>query len=106
MMAVSIQDDEHKDRGRCDCILTSDEHLYFVELKNEKERWLSDAIEQLESTVQFYIASHDISAFKHKKAFACNKRRAHFQEIDNEKNLSFFRKYKVRLDAQADIIIL
>jgi len=41
-----------------------------------------------------------------KKAFACNKQHKHFQEIDNELNLRFFKKYKVRIDVQADIIVV
>lgn len=101
-----IKDNEQKSRGRCDGMLTSDEHLYFVELKNEAKNWLTGAVEQLESTVQFFIESHDISRFKHKKAFACNKQHKHFQEIDNEFSLTFFRKYKVRIDAQAEIIVI
>jgi hypothetical protein len=101
-----LKDGEHIGRGRCDGMLTSDEHIYFVELKDQAKNWIADAIEQLESTIQFYIESHDIHKYKHKKAFACNKQRKHFQEIDNELNLRFFRQYKVRIDVQADIIII
>lgn len=101
-----IKDNEHQGRGRCDGMLTSDEHIYFVELKDEARSWKADAIEQLESTIQFFIESHDINIYKHKKAFACNKQHKHFQEIDNELNRSFFRKYKVRIDVQAEIIVV
>lgn len=101
-----IKDSEHKGRGRCDGLLTSDEHIYFIELKDQDKGWASDAIDQLESTIQFFIDNHDIDIYRHKKAFACNKRRKHFQEIDNEFNLKFFRKYKVRIDVQAEIIVV
>ncbi len=101
-----IKDNEQQGRGRCDGMLTSDEHLYFVELKNEAKSWITGAIEQLESTIQFFIESHNINEYKHKKAFACNKQHKHFQEIDNEFNRSFFRKYKVRIDLQAEIIVI
>jgi hypothetical protein len=101
-----IKDNEQHGRGRCDGLLTSDEHIFFVELKDQAKDWITDSIEQLESTIQFFIESHNINEYKHKKAFACNKQHKHFQEIDNEFNRSFFRKYKVRIDLQAEIIVI
>jgi hypothetical protein len=101
-----IKDNEETGRGRCDGMLTSSEHIYFVELKDVKPPWITGAIEQLESTIQFFIVNHDINRYRHKKAFACNKKRSHFHEIDNESNLNFFRTYRVRIDVQAEIIII
>jgi hypothetical protein len=101
-----IKDNEERGRGRCDGMLTTSEHIYFVELKNQAKDWISDSIEQLESTIQFFIGNHDISKYKHKKAFACNKQHKHFQEMENELNKNFFRKYKVRIDVQAEILII
>lgn len=101
-----IKDNEEIGRGRCDGLITSDEHIYFVELKDAKPPWISDAINQLTSTIHFFIANHDITIYKHKKAFACNKKRGHFQEIDNEFSLKFYREYKVRIDIQGDILII
>ncbi len=101
-----IKNYEYPGRGRCDGILTSTEHLYFVELKDMTKSWITEAVEQLESTIEFFKESHDINEFRHKKAFACNKRHSHFQEIDNEFNLAFFRKHKVRIDIQAELIII
>ena len=98
---------EQPTRGRCDCMLTSENHIYFIELKNVRTSgWIPDAIKQLESTVQFFNESHDIRKFRHKKAFACNKKHKKFREIDNELNLRFFKTYKVRLDIQAEIIVI
>lgn len=101
-----LHDSDFIGRGRCDGLLTTDEHIYFVELKSQARNWISDAIDQLESTILFYIADNDISGFKHKKAFACNKKYRRFQEIDNELNIRFFRKYGIRIDVQAEIIVL
>ena len=100
-----IKDDEEPGRGRCDCMLTSTEHLYFVELKVVSKGWLTDAIGQLESTIKFFNEFHTTS-FKHKKAFVCNKSHRHFQEIDNEFNLRFFKNYGFRIDVQAQIIMV
>ena len=101
-----IQDHEKPGRGRCDGMLTSYEHIYFVELKDEAKGWITRAIEQLESTIKFFMDKHTIGVYKHKKAFACNKKHRHFQEIDNEFNLRFFRTYGVRIDFQAEIIFV
>ncbi|CAD5283814.1 MULTISPECIES: hypothetical protein [unclassified Imperialibacter] len=101
-----VKDDELKGVGRCDGMLTSNTHLYLIELKDQVKKWIPGALEQLESTIKLFIANHDISAFRHKKAFACNKRHRHFEEIDNELNLHFFRTYGFRIDVQVEVIIV
>ncbi|MCW3804410.1 hypothetical protein [Plebeiibacterium marinum] len=101
-----IKDKEEEGRGRCDGMITSDDHIFFIELKDEKKDWIQDAISQLESTITFFKDHHDIEIFKYKKAYACNKRKKIFKVIDNEENLRFFRKHKVRLDVQAEIIVV
>ena len=99
-----IQDHEEVGRGRCDAMLTSDELLYLAELKDRgSSSWRADAIEQLKSTIEFLRQHHDLTPFRHKKAFACNKKRQSFQQIDHEEKLRFFREYDFRLDLQATI---
>jgi hypothetical protein len=99
-----IKDNEEPGKGRCDGILTSTEHIYFVELKDQRADWISDAIEQLESTIEFFIKNHDITIYKHRKAFACNKKHPRFQKTENALNLRFFRTYGVRLVTQAEVV--
>ena len=99
-------DHEYPDRGRCDGMLTTDQHLYLVELKEQVPPWQSHAKEQLLSTIQFLLDTHDISQFKKRKAFACNKKRAAFVEIDNEENAKLFHETGFRLDIQAEVLIL
>lgn len=101
-----IKDNEQIGRGRCDGMLTSDEHLYFVELKNANSPWQTDAIEQLESTIQFFKTNHNIDAYRYKKAFACNKKKEKFRVIDNEFNIRFYRTYGFRIDIQAEILVV
>ena len=101
-----IKDDEQQGRGRCDGMLTSSELIYFIELKNKARSRIIDAIDQLESTIKFFIENHDTSKFRHKKAFTCNKHHKPFKVIDNELNSRFFRTYGFRIDAQAEIIVI
>lgn len=101
-----INNNEEIGRGRCDGMLTFDEHLYFVELKDQIKGWITDAIGQLESSIRFFKEYHPEVIFKHQKAYACNRKHRHFHEIDNERNLQFFRKYGFRLDVQSEIIVI
>lgn len=91
---------------RCDCMLTTRDHLYLVELKNETKGWKSGAIAQLVSTIQLYIQTHGKGSFRHRKAFACNRQFPRFQEVEHELNLRVFREYGFRIDAQATIVVI
>lgn len=101
-----IQLNEHRGHRRCDGMLASDEHLFFVELKDQRSGWIEEAIAQLESTIQLFIESHGRPIQKHRKAFACNKAHPHFFVFDNERNRRFFSTYGFRLDVQAEIIVV
>lgn len=96
-----------KDQHRsCDGMLTTSEKLYLVELKNKGSSWISDGIEQLESTMNLIIASgEDLSRYRYKKAFVCNRKHRHFEELGNERNLRIFRTYGFRLDVHATVKI-
>ena len=101
-----IQDGDEPSRGRCDGTLTTEDLLYLVELKDKKDDWQSHAIEQLASTIRFLRDHHDLTRFRHKKAFACNKRHKPFAHIDNERMLRFHRNYGFRIDVQATVLII
>lgn len=101
-----IQDGDAPGRGRCDAMLTTKDVLYLVELKDQNSKWRTHAIEQLESTIQLLLAQHDLSGFRHKKAFACNKRHKPFALVDNELKRRFFQTYGFRIDVQATVLIV
>ncbi|MBD1585178.1 hypothetical protein [Pseudomonas typographi] len=101
-----IQDAEHPGRGRCDAMLTTPTHLYLVELKNQRAGWIDHALAQLESTLAFLVAAHDVSVYSRRKAYACNKRHPHFVEIEQERKLRVMRRYGFRLDIQASVVIV
>ncbi|HHE07959.1 MAG TPA: hypothetical protein ENL01_03560 [Chlorobaculum parvum] len=101
-----IMSNEEYERRRCDGMLTSTRHIFFIELKDQRAGWKADAVAQLESTIQFFIENHDINEFRHKKAFACNKKHQPFQIIDQETRLRFFRQCGFHIDVQARIIVV
>ncbi|HCK0364862.1 hypothetical protein [Pseudomonas aeruginosa] len=103
-----IQDDAEPARGRCDGMLSTEDLLYLVELKDQRAGWQSHAILQLESTILFLRQYHpaDLNRFRHKKAFACNKRHTAFAVIDHELKRRFFQNYGFRIDVQATVLVL
>lgn len=103
---VLLKEGTKDKESTCDGMLTFAESLYLVELKNKSARgWISDAVGQLENTIKLLKIHHNIDHFRYKKAFACNKKRPHFVEIDTEAKLKFFRKYGFRIDVNAEITI-
>lgn len=90
---------------RCDGMLTYAENIVFVELKDQRLGWMSDAIDQLEITISQFVDHHDMSQFRRRRAFACNKRHPNFAVIENETMKRFFRERGVRLNVQAEIVI-
>lgn len=101
-----LQDNRFKNYGRCDAMIFSNDHLYFIELKNENKKWIKNALDQLEGTIKLFLQNHDINNYRHKKAFACNRQRRPFQVIDQETKIKFFRKYRFRLDIQSNVVVV
>lgn len=101
-----LQDNQFKNYGRCDAMIFSNDHLYFIELKNERKQWISDALNQLEDTIRLFQKYHDVDNFRHKKVFACNKQHRPFKIIDHETKSKFFKKYKFRIDIQTNVVVV
>jgi len=102
-----IKDDEYSGYERCDGMLTSNYHLYFIELKNERVGWIQKGLSQLESTIKLFNDAHPgvEKRYIHKKAYICNKKHPCFHVINNEQNLKFFMSCHFRLDIQAKIVL-
>lgn len=90
---------------RCDCMMTYTNNIVFVELKEVKGAWIPQAIEQLETTIKVFGEYNDWGKYRHKRAFACNKKHPRFQVIDIETKRRFFDAYRVRLNIEATIKI-
>jgi len=103
-----LRDGEAVETPRCDGMLTAPGVLYLVELKDQRAHWLPHAMAQLESTIKLLHTHHavDLKSFRHKKAFACNRRNGAFRRIDQETQLRFFRLYGFRIDVQSTVLVL
>lgn len=102
-----LHDNEYKNRGRCDGMLTTARCLYLVELKDQEPPWQTDALKQLESTIRLLLENHDISQFKIRKVFGCNKhKKDKFLVFDPQENIRFYRETSFRKDFQTNIVIV
>jgi len=90
----------------CDGMLTFSQALYLIELKNQGTGgWQSDAIQQLKNTIRIMQIHIDLTKFKNKKAYVCNKKHPTFKKINHELNKQFFKEYSFRLDINTQIAI-
>ena len=94
-------DSTSSDAKRCDAALYTDKTICLIELKNQRENWLSNAIEQLESTI--YNFDESFEKFRFKKAYVCNiaHPRSNYQ-ISNSQS-EFYKKHRFILRTKTDI---
>lgn len=91
----------------CDGMLIFAQSLYLVELKKQGTGgWIPEAKGQLENSIKLISENHDLSNFRYKKAFACNRKHPNFTIIDTAERKAFFERTKgFRIDVQAEIVI-
>lgn len=94
--------------SRCDAMLTCDNCVYVIELKNKRSDWKSSGIDQLEATITYLIneLGEIYYNFRLRKAYVANRRHPNFHVIENETMEKFRDKYKVRLHLEAIIRIV
>lgn len=104
-----IQDFDELGRGRCDAMLTTQNSLTLLELKerNPKSDWRQHACDQLESTILFLMENHprQLEQFTRKKAQACNRKRPGFVVLEQELKRRFL-NYGFRIDTQATVVVV
>lgn len=95
-------------QSRCDAMLTCDNCLYVIELKNKRADWQSSGIEQLEATIQNLIDAlgQTYNNYRLRKAYVANRRHPNFHPTEIETMEKFRDIYKVRLYLQATIRIV
>lgn len=105
---IDIRKPKSKDReSTCDGMLTFEDSIYLVELKNSRTRgWRSDAIKQLRNTALLMKEELKSQSFNHKKAYASNRRR---QNVFQESHISQSKQFQIEtgflLFTEAKIII-
>lgn len=92
--------------NRCDAMLTNEENIIFIELKDQNANWITHAVdEQLQATIDHFKENYNIMKYKYKRAFACNKKHPNFRVSYKEKMNDFYQKNHIRLNLITEIII-
>ena len=90
----------------CDGMLRhGQEWLAFVELKVIGEGWIQHNIEQLQSTILLFHANHDYRQFKHREAYAANRKHPSYHFSHKVQMNEFHSKTKFRLLIQNTLTI-
>jgi hypothetical protein len=91
--------------SRCDAMLTCEDSLILIELKNKVSDWKASGIDQIEATLIRLIENHETFyySFRKRKAYVANRRHPKFQVIENATMRKFSTEYKIWLDIQATI---
>ena len=92
--------------SQCDGMLYAEGNLWlaFVELK-DKTRLRHKPYEQLESTIQLFLANHDYKLFRKRFVYAVNRKHPQFAHSRKDEMQTFHDKYKFRLLYQRDIVV-
>lgn len=95
--------------SRCDCMLTYNSTLLFVELKNKRDSWQAEGLIQIENIAKIMIdeiPDHYYS-FKKRKAIVANRKNQFpaFHNSNAEQRQYFSSKYKMRIQFEAEITI-
>jgi len=101
---VILREDGNQERS-CDAMLTYEDNIVFIELKEKGKSWMADGIKQIQKTLPYFTANHDLSVYRHKRAFVTNRRHPDFHVLDTETKRWFWDKYRIRINAQAEIVI-
>ncbi len=78
--------------NRCDGMLTYNNNIIFVELKERKYTnsvWIEEGENQLRKIISVFINNHDLQIFKSKKAYIANSKKPQFQYSHKERMQKF-----------------
>ncbi|MFO5474970.1 MAG: hypothetical protein ACLBM2_13910 [Dolichospermum sp.] len=89
---IQILRSDGKMDNRCDGMLTYNNNIIFVELKERKYTnsvWIDEGENQLRKIISVFINNHDLQIFKSKKAYIANRKKPQFQYSHKERMQKF-----------------
>lgn len=105
---IDLKDSNDNQLSTCDGLLHTvgnNGFIAFFELKDEMKDWITDAVSQLEQTIEIFRRHHKSSDFLHRYAFAANKRHPRFAFSHKEMMQQFKNRYDFHLLIQNDIVV-
>ena len=103
---IVVYNAKGEEMSQCDGMLYAEGNLWlvFVELK-DKTRLRYKPYEQLESTIQLFLANHDYKLFSKRFAYAVNRKHPQFAHSRKDEMQTFYNRYKFRLLFQRNIVV-
>ena len=89
---IEILRSDGKKDNRCDGMLTYNNHIIFVELKERKYTnsvWIEEGENQLRKTIAVFVNHNNLAIFKSKKAYIANSKKPQFQYSHKERMQKF-----------------
>ena len=102
---IDIRRENGEKESSCDCVLTYENNIDFVELKNVRQKWIQGGIDQLKQTIKVFRQAYPLDNFERRRAFLANKKHPQFKSSHKEEMQKFRNEFKVRLLIQNDIRI-
>lgn len=103
---IEIKRENGDMENRCDAMLHNKNYIIFVELKDQGKDWIKHAVEeQLLTTINIFKNCHDITQFRYRLAYACNKKHPTFAVSHKEYMQRFKNEHNVRLVIGSDITL-
>lgn len=102
---LNIRDKNDNKQSVCDCMLTFENSIIFIELKEMRKDYIQKAKDQLKNTIRIFQENHDSSIYRKKLAFIANRRHPHFNYSQKESMHDFYNNFKFRLLIQNTIEI-
>lgn len=93
---------------RCDCALDYNNEFVLIEIKNTKRKgnkWITDAENQIISTLEYFNKNNLIGGNKILKAYICNKQKPYFRSSQINRMENFKRQYSCLLHIENKITI-
>lgn len=112
-VAVDVCLELKKDTGEldssCDCLMTYNSNIIFVELKEsdtDSLKWIRKADDQLRNTIKRFEQSNSLDSYSKKEAYISNNQRPQFRTSQKERMEKFKDETGVRLKIMATIELL
>jgi hypothetical protein len=94
---------------RCDTMMSYENNLLFVELKNKRDSWQAEGLSQIEATIKRLKEENEAYyySFQKRKAIVANRKHQFpcFQELNSEQREYFWKTHKARIQFEAEIVI-
>ena len=103
---ITIKRPNGEDSKRCDAMLTYENKIIFIELKERNSNdSFNDGIEQLKETISFFSQNNSINQYQVKTAYVANKLKPNFQSGNIVKIQKFEQETGFILRTKNEILI-